>query len=269
MVTLRKLSQVPPAEIGSVYGLLTVVGSAEGYKRHRQWLVRCQCGSVKVVMDQSLRSGGSRSCGCLVQISAEARRVHGHATAQGQSKEYVAWRDMMQRCYNPKNPSYADYGGRGIKVDPKWHKFSGFLSDMGRSPEGLTLDRTNENRGYEKNNCTWATWVTQGRHRRDNRRLDFDGRTLHVADWARLLGMKPETIHGRLRKGWPLEKVLDPRRARAGSKPKLLTADGVTKEAAAWAQELGMPTGALLSRVRSGWPIEKAVTLPKGTRKWA
>ena len=150
--------------------------------------------------------------GCLLSDTLAQAKTHGHTTGRRQSKEYMAWRDMMQRCYNPANPSYANYGGRGITVDAKWHDFAGFLADMGSAPDGLTLDRTNESKGYEKINCAWADWFVQGRHKRSNRRLDLSGITLSVADWSRKLGIKPETIHGRLRRGLPMHLVLSTQR---------------------------------------------------------
>lgn len=209
MVTIQKLSTQPKAVIGGRYGRLTVIDHAEPYKgKYRQWLVRCACGAEKVVMDQSLRSGATSSCGCLALEMLTDSAIHGHAAGRKQTKEYMAWRDMMQRCYNPKNPSYHNYGGRGITVCEAWHAFTGFLADMGLAPEGLTLDRVNESRNYEKLNCAWADWLDQGCHKRTNRRLTFKGRTLSVADWARRLGIKPETIHSRLRRGLPISQTL-------------------------------------------------------------
>ncbi len=209
MVTLRKLSLVPPIKVGSVWDRLTVIGPAASYKnRYRQWQVRCSCGRQLVLMDQSIRSGATRSCGCLAIEMKAQTRVHGHSIEGRQTKTYMAWRDMLQRCYNEKNPSYHNYGGRGIKVCRRWWKFKNFLDDMGPAPEGLTLDRTEVNKGYSKTNCAWVTWEVQGEHRRFPRELNFEGTTKRLVDWAKDLGMKRETLRGRARKGWPVERIL-------------------------------------------------------------
>lgn len=97
---------------------------------------------------------------------------HGHAPASGCSVEYTAWKNMIQRCTNPANPRYADYGGRGIKIQASWFKFEPFLKDMGECPIGWTLDRRDNNLGYSKENCRWVDVNTQNRNqrlRRDNK----------------------------------------------------------------------------------------------------
>lgn len=202
----KKLRDVPRITLGSVWGRLTVVSEAPKYRdKYLQWFVVCVCGKTKVIMDQSLRSGRTESCGCL---AGQLRITHGHSVGGQQSKEYTAWRDMLHRCNNSNNPSYHNYGGRGIKVCRRWLSFESFYADMGECPPGLTLDRDDESRGYSKGNCSWATWETQGRHKRTNRRLTFRGETLSVADWARKLLMNEVTLRARLRRGVSVEIAL-------------------------------------------------------------
>jgi hypothetical protein len=124
---------------------------------------------------------------------------------------------MLQRCTNPKNPSFERYGGRGITVCERWRDFAAFQADMGEPPAGLTLDRKDNDLGYQPENCRWATDAEQTRNTRRNRRLTLDGRTQCMSDWARELGIRQQLISRRLSDGWPVERALakdDGRRTR-------------------------------------------------------
>lgn len=123
---------------------------------------------------------------------------HGHARRGGISRTYAAWRGMIQRCENAKNPDFAQYGGRGIQVSLVWHQFDQFLADMGDAPAGRTLERRDNGWGYCKANCYWATRAEQAANTRRNRLITKDGLTLHVAGWARRLGISPKTLLARL-----------------------------------------------------------------------
>ena len=116
---------------------------------------------------------------------------------------------MIQRCTNPKAKTYGYYGGRGINVCEHWRSFEHFLADMGERPEGTTLDRfPNRDGSYEPGNCRWATKKQQSENSAVPRLLTHDGKTQSVSDWARELGIRPDTLHQRLYKGWPIEKAL-------------------------------------------------------------
>ncbi len=114
---------------------------------------------------------------------------------------------MMQRCYKPYAPNYKYYGGRGITVCKRWHKFENFYADMGDAPPGLSLDREKVNEPYSKNNCRWATREEQARNRRDNVNLTHLGRTQTQTEWERELGFGKDGIGKRLRRGWPVERA--------------------------------------------------------------
>lgn len=121
---------------------------------------------------------------------------------------------MKDRCYNPNNEQYADWGGRGIQLDPTWlNSFETFLLDIGRRPSSThTIERKDNDGDYTPENCVWATRMEQNKNKRSNRMISFDGRTLHLAEWARQLGLDAETLSYRL-KHWPLERALtEPRR---------------------------------------------------------
>lgn len=198
----------PRPSVGDRFGRLTVVSRAENKGKYKCWNVSCDCGNTKTVYDGSIRSGRTTSCGCLAAEVHRARlTTHGQATGK-QTKEYMAWRDMLQRCNNPNNPAYKNYGERGIKVAVEWLDFAVFLTDMGLAPRGLTLERLNNELGYSKDNCAWATYKSQLNNRRNNVILEFNGESLTVAQWAEKLGMKYETLKGRLRRGVPLASAL-------------------------------------------------------------
>jgi len=168
-----------------------------GLQNQRAWRCACDCGTIKNVLQGSLISGNTTSCGC-------SRRQHGAS----HTKTYFVWRSMRSRCHQPSSRTFRLYGARGIKVCHRWHTFGNFLKDMGEAPSGMSLDRTDNNKGYSKKNCRWVFQLQQCANMRTNHLLTYKGRTLHVSGWARLLGIKIPTIFARLRLGFPIRRVL-------------------------------------------------------------
>jgi hypothetical protein len=152
--------------IGKKFGRLTPTKYLGTNKwRNGKWLCLCSCGNQKECSSSNLRSGGSKSCGCLQkERTILANTIHG----QGRTRIYRIWTNMLERCNNPNNPFYKDYGGRGIIVCKRWLKFENFLKDVGNPPEGLTFDRTNNDKGYFPDNWKWSTPKEQANNRRDN-----------------------------------------------------------------------------------------------------
>ena len=127
------------------------------------WDCLCDCGKIKSITGKSMRSGMTKSCGCL-----QAETISKLLTTHGMkgSETYNVWVSMIQRCTNPKNSRYEDYGGRNIAVCQKWLKFENFFKDMGTKPQGLTIERRNNDLGYFKENCSWNTYLVQAKNQR-------------------------------------------------------------------------------------------------------
>lgn len=191
--------------IGMTFGRLTVLEDLPGGTRSRRYVrCSCACGSEAVVSVGKLRSGETRSCGCLRREVGRSRRLrHGESRAVGITPEYRAWCNMNNRCYNERNPVFADYGGRGIRVCSRWRaSYASFLSDVGRRPSMRhTLGRKDNDGNYEPGNVEWQTWTEQQRNRRGNRLVEIDGERLTIAEWSERSGVDAGTIAYRLRSG--------------------------------------------------------------------
>jgi hypothetical protein len=193
------------------FGMLRVVAEA-GTNRHRKklWRCVCDCGGETVATTGNLRSGNSESCGCEKRDAmVRARITHGHTRGRLEgkpnSRAYVAWGNMINRCTNPNDAKFPRWGGRGITICERWAAFENFYADMGDPPEGHSLDRINNDGNYEPQNCRWADASTQTKNRRpmkSGRYITHNGRTLDTAEWSRELGLHRDAVLKRLQYGW-------------------------------------------------------------------
>lgn len=142
------------------------------------------------------------------------------------SKEYMAWNGMRNRCLCKTGKYYHRYGGRGITICPQWDDFSVFYRDMGIKPDGMSLDRINNNMGYTPDNCRWATYSQQNNNKRDNVWIEFNGDSKTLTQWSRILRISYAVLHKRINKyKWshemalstPVRKMLSKSQWKAGS----------------------------------------------------
>lgn len=135
-----------------------------------------------------------------------ANFIHGNWKKYGNF--YCRWSAMMSRCYNKKNKSYNNYGKKGIVVSKDWHDFNNFLKDMYPNfIDGMNIDRINNNKGYSKENCRWATVKENQNNRRNNKYYTFNNLTMSILEWSKYLGIKRSTLAQRIYVyGWSIEK---------------------------------------------------------------
>lgn len=216
---------------GKVFGNLTVGELIQDDPRPgRFFLCQCVCGNQIAVETGRLNEGSATSCGCGRKPIAEknSRRVfwHGECSSQFQSKtsttkaspEYLAHQSMKARCYRTTHHAYHLYGGRAINpvtVCDRWldkaNGFANFLEDMGRRPSpDYSLDRIDGSKGYNPENCRWATWFEQANNRNFCVYLILDGQKNTISEWARIIGRNPQTIKKRIQNGVPpLKEISD------------------------------------------------------------
>jgi hypothetical protein len=189
--------------LGQRFGRLTVTSHVGVRHGKHHWACTCDCGGSATVPTGALRSGNTRSCGCLHVATVT---THGHS----RSSEYRIWLTMIQRCDNPRAAAYDRYGGRGIRVCERWlQSFENFLEDVGPRPSlEHSIDRIDNDGHYEPGNCRWATKLVQVRNQSRNRYLTFAGETLTISEWAQRYGLAPNVLGNRISGGWPAEKAL-------------------------------------------------------------
>jgi hypothetical protein len=213
-----------PIRIGERYGALVVIAETERADRasptrgtpilgDRRFECRCDCGRIVVLPFHRIRRPKRPSCGCLVER-------HGATKGRSRTTEYTSWVAMTSRCHDDKHVSYADYGGRGIRVAEEWRGpggFGRFLAHIGPKPSSEhTIDRFPDGKGnYEPGNVRWATRAEQHANRSITQWLEVDGMRRTLAEWSALTGLAIGTLYHRVHRGWdPKDVVSRPARAR-------------------------------------------------------
>jgi hypothetical protein len=201
---------------GMKFGRLFVVKRV-GTNKHRKalWKCMCDCGNEHIVAGTLIVRGLTVSCGCYHNEKlSNMSKTHG----ESKTRLYRIWKSMRERCNCITNKRYKDYGGRGIKICNEWSEFSDFKKWATNNgyKEDLTIDRIDNDKPYNPDNCRWATIKQQNNNSRNVRYLEFNGENHSVTEWANMLNMNVQIIYGRLSKGWSIERALTqkPRKSR-------------------------------------------------------
>lgn len=192
---------------GTSFGRLTALFIDHDHREKTKvkWVCLCSCGNRVSVRSDHLRRGQVASCGCIrIEKIVAVNKTHGMT----KTRSYRIWRHIHSRCFNKNVPSFRDYGGRGISVCERWKSFSNFLADMGEAPDGMSIDRINNDLGYSPENCRWANDLTQKNNRRTNRYIEHNGVKKSAADWARETGVPAKAIISRVSREWPIDLAL-------------------------------------------------------------
>lgn len=200
--------------LGNRYGNLTVLEKSKGIRHPNgkvstAWLCRCDCGRKVVVESQSLKSGNTKSCGCLRRkIYSEKFTKHGMSS----TRIYGIWAGIVNRCTNENCDSHGIYIKRGITICEEWRKspekFIEWSMENGYS-DGLTIDRIDNNKGYSPDNCRWVDTYIQANNKRNNKRIFYNGETKSLAEWCRELDIPYSRTQLRLARGWSVEEAFN------------------------------------------------------------
>ena len=191
--------------IGERFGRLVVVRRVETGKPGYWWECQCDCGGVTVAVTAKLRNHHKQSCGCLKDENwlGATHGLHG-------TPEHLVWGGIKRRCLMPNERHYADYGGRGIRMDATWQAdFTAFLRDVGPRPSPKhSIERCDVNGHYEPGNVRWATTREQARNKRNNRHITMDGQTMILVEWCEKYGIDPKNVVARERIGWDIVRAI-------------------------------------------------------------
>lgn len=184
--------------------------------KQRAAIFQCECGKGFECRIVNVKRGHTISCGCKSDAArieiGRNNKTHGQSMPGAQYySEFTIWATIKARCTRESDMNYPRYGGRGITICNEWlESFETFLEDMGPRPsKSHSIERNENDLGYFKGNCRWATRVEQANNRRTNRPITFQGQTLNLGQWAAKVGLRPPTLDKRLQRGIPLETALN------------------------------------------------------------
>lgn len=233
---------------GNRYGKLVVIEDIKSFKGRKKSLCKCDCGNVKLIRVDALKSGATSSCGCILEYHGMTKTL-----------EYKIWDSMRQRCTNKNNKKYDYYGGKGITVCDEWMtSFEAFYRDMGPRPSlKHSIDRIEGNKGYYKDNCRWATKKEQSNNLSSNLNFTYNGETKSLMQWSLLLGFNYHNAKYRIHCGMLFEVAI---KIEFISKSSILTLNNISKTILEWCAENNVSFVFFRSRLGKGWTLIEALT---------
>lgn len=251
---------------GGKFGRLTVVKYVGRDDNNKPlWECICECGKTVTVRGYSLTSGNTKSCGCIKrELLIERNYRHGCS----KTSEHIIWKGMNQRCHNPNDTAYPNYGGRGITVCDRWrgeHGFENFLADIGKRPsKEYSIDRIDNSKGYSPDNCRWATLKQQANNKRNNILVEIDGELYTLPEACEKKGLPQDRIRNRVDRGMAPEKAISELDM---SNTIYLEVDGVIDSISGWAKTNGLKISTVFNRINHlGWSYLDAVTIKENPR---
>ncbi len=250
--------------LGKKFGRLTVLELLCHEKSLKKWKCKCECGNTTEVHEHNLKSGGTKSCGCLRTNPNSPYKTDTTFTGL-----IGIWKGIKKRCMNPNYEHYHLYGGRGIKVTTEWDSFQPFYEWALNNgyQKGLQIDRINVNGNYEPSNCQWVTAKENGRNKRNNKLVTIKRETKTASEWAEIIGITPSALMGRINRGWSDEELLLPRKVKRNVRKftgKQFTIKRETKAISEWADIAGISYASMRDRIVNDWPEEELLSL-RGT----
>lgn len=213
---------IPEKSIGRKFGKLTVIRFVRfDYEpsgiRVPIYLFQCECGNEKEIKFYNVRNGNTTSCGCY-RVALKTK--HGHATRKAKTPEYRTWGHIIDRATNPSNNYAHRYSERGIRVCDEWqgeHGFEKFFEHIGRRPsEGYSVDRIDNDKGYEPGNVRWATREEQASNTSRNIFGILNGERVSLAEACRRKNLSYYTVLYRLKRGWKWDRAVSTPVKRSG-----------------------------------------------------
>ncbi|MES2942938.1 MAG: helix-turn-helix domain-containing protein [Pseudomonadota bacterium] len=198
--------------IGKKFGRLVVLSKIDQPTKNSKWLCLCDCGKERGVFLKALRAGATVSCGCFrVEHSREQATTHGQSRKSLHTPEYMIWAAMKRRCTNKNTKEWPNYGGRGISFCARWTEFEMFFLDMGPRPEGMTLDRQDNNGNYGPENCHWVSRIDQANNMRSNFIVLVEGQKMTFTQACKHHNVPTTTAWSRKVRGWPQDRWFIPK----------------------------------------------------------
>lgn len=177
-----------------------------GTQRISHAVFQCECGQKLVLIVGNVKANRTKSCGCWnEEVIGQCHIKHGQSKVGKRTAEYRTWCNIKDRCHRETSKSYERYGAKGIRVCQQWFaSFEAFFEYMGPRPDGCSIDRIDNTKGYEPGNCRWATWHEQQRNKTSNVLMTVDGVTKCRGEWATHQDAADYfTIRARQKNGWP------------------------------------------------------------------